>query len=767
MKLLKSMDRLKSRVALLIALHLFIPVWVLFTFSSKTLADATSDENFPDLSQDPQDEAKKEFALILKETQNKLKKVYGPPSPTGSEEEMVISAPKKISKISPPLAVEVTAQKIANETVKPDTLPKNEKSGEELIEEQGEEREVQKAKELEQKLISEREKIKSQEDLQKQTSNKPSTAPQAVRVSDQNLRKEPDITFEPKKNLKAQKSEKRQYGMTVNELDTQWAVLRAKISSPNTPIEYKKLSKDEKKLINSKVKLERQKAKEKMPILDRGYFNEVINRNVLIAQENFLRPSTKSLNDVVARAKEVSVPLRLVKEKEKAATWRARKTLRDLASEFRFEYTDKYGSLGDAFKSKVFRFNFKQPIFHGGNLWNLFREERASLKASKEDLGKTNAKITLDVAEAYLNYSRAYTLFEYKYALAEKVEKYKIQNEEKKKVGAISEIEYLNTDSLIGEIQADLHTAQQELALAQLDLAKHLNLPKDHKLEVESIDGLKDKIFQSPSGDIPKIQVVQTPEMLSQTQDELAILIDQAYRSRPDLRMEEFKLMASRYKEKAVLGKFLPQSDLIVEAGELAEAFEFNNPNPPYQREFKFGIDLAQNALGSTLKYGFDTDQHAPSVSQFQGQNGTRVNEHKFSAALLDNLQQFVDVKEARSQMLEQVVELQEKENEVIKEVKETYYGYHKALIQLDSAIKKMAHKDRVTKLKAFQLEKNQIQLSEYLQAEKDLIDAKNQFAESVAEYYKMQISLNKAIGEADLLRVEGFPFSRREKGKI
>ncbi|MBI4971964.1 MAG: hypothetical protein HZC17_09070, partial [Candidatus Omnitrophica bacterium] len=53
-------------------------------------------------------------------------------------------------------------------------------------------------------------------------------------------------------------------------------------------------------------------------------------------------------------------------------------------------------------------------------------------------------------------------------------------------------------------------------------------------------------------------------------------------------------------------------------------------------------------------------------------------------------------------------------------------------------------------------------QLSEYLQAEKDFIDAKTQYAEAVVDYYKMRISLNRAIGEKDLLQVEGNPFSRK-----
>ncbi|MBI4398918.1 MAG: TolC family protein [Candidatus Omnitrophica bacterium] len=536
------------------------------------------------------------------------------------------------------------------------------------------------------------------------------------------------------------------------------------------PVVYRNLSKDEKRALQGRVEYERDKARAKMPILDGGYFHEVINKDVLIAQENFSsNQKVRTLHDVVARALEVSLEVKLAKEKSKTAKWRARKAFRNLWSEIGFEFTYKNGELsgsaqtGDAFKSNMQRINFKQPVYHGGNLWNTYREELSNSKAGREDLGKAHSKLVLDVVEAYMNYAKAQSLYHVTGELAGKMELYWKQNEEKKKADAVSEIEYLNTDSLIGEIRAELHKAYQELALAQLDLMKFVNLPKDTRLEVESVDALREKIIGTPSAGSSGISVAVSIENPEQMSVEVNELMDQAYINRPDLRLEEFKLMANRYKTKAAYGKFLPQADFIIEIGELAEAFKQIDKTPPYHSEWKIGMEVSQNFLGNTAKYSYDTTRTAPNVTEFESANGTRIKTNKFTFALLDALQQFVDVGEAKSQMLEQMVELQEKENEVIKEVKEAYYGCYKALIQLDSSIKKLAHKERVAKLKGYQLEKNQIQLSEYLQAEKDVVDARGQYAEAVGDYYKMRISLNRSIGEKDLLRMSVLPLARKE----
>jgi len=649
--------------------------------------------------------------------------VYGPSTPTSNYEEEVIDIDYEGEK-------PINDGFMSSPVVIPDTPPVT-------IDD------TQKINEVGQSLNEERDKL---QEVKKTSQASSQESESIVRIP---------VEKQSKEAFKAQRKEKRFYGMTLTDLSSRWNQLKEKIADSDSGIEAKNLSRDDKKVLKGQIKYERKELQGKFPNLDKGFFKEKINKDIVISREDFLSEDVKSLQQVVERSLEVFIPIQIAKEKEKTAKLRYLSAMRELIPEFNVEISSKKGSLGaGAFNSDNWRVNLKQPIFRGGNLWNTFKEESANLKASKEEIKKSVANLILDVSEAYLNYARAQSLFKIKVEFASQVNVMKLQNEEKKKAGVISEIEYLNTDSLLGEFRADLESAYQELAISQLDLVRFLGVPSEGAIEVESIDELRVKIL--PQDDVVQgMSNSRQVENLDKVTRELDALVNSAYQNRSDLRLEELKLLANRHKFKAERAKLLPSINFIVETGQLAEAFQSSNDDPPFSSEFRAGFEMDANIFGSSLKYEYDTDQRAPSVSEFQGGSGTRTNAHKFTIDLLDALEPFVDEKEARIQMMEQMVELQEKENEVLKEVKETYYELNRALIQLDSAIKKMGHRERVSKLKFYQLGKNQIQISEYLQAEKDLLDAKSEYTQSVADYITARITLNKAVGRQNILQID------------
>ncbi len=610
--------------------------------------------------------------------------------------------------------------------------------------------------------IKKQEEIKSQELEEKLNTEREKLAEEKVKQQEESLRQEKEVMrLEAQSSsdlVKHRKKTQKYYGMTVSEINDRWNSFKENSSELNSVTSYKDLEKQDRKLIKAQVKLERAALQKRFPNLDKKYFKEVVNKKDLLEREIFLAQEAKSLEEVVMRAMEVFIPVRIAKEKEKTAKIRLLKSFRDLFPEMDVELNEKGGSLSQgAFTGDSWRINLKQPIFRGGTLWNAYKEERASYKASKEESLSELSELVMQVAEAYLNYSRAQTLFTGMSDFSLRMNKLKIQNVEKRKAGIVSEIEFLNTDSLLGELRAELETSYQDLALAQLDLSRFLKLPEGEMIEVDSMDRLKNEALPEEMMDTSSFFAVADVEKIDRVSQQLEDLVEVAYQNRADLRLEEFKLLANRHKLKGEVGKLLPQFDVILETGQTAESFLDNNPDPSWSSEFKFGVETTSNVFGNTFEYSFDTDQRGPSVTEFQGGSGTRTNTHKFTFALFDAIDAFVDEKEARIQMMEQMVELQEKENEVVKEVKETFYGYNRALIQLDSTVKKMEHRKRVAQLKFYQLGKNQIQISEYLQAEKDLLDAKQEYTQSVSDFIIARISLNKAIGKQDILKMESF----------
>ena len=121
---------------------------------------------------------------------------------------------------------------------------------------------------------------------------------------------------------------------------------------------------------------------------------------------------------------------------------------------------------------------------------------------------------------------------------------------------------------------------------------------------------------------------------------------------------------------------------------------------------------------------------------------------------VLSGLQEYAEIKESQVRKLEQVVELEKKELEVIREVKEAYFDYHKASIQVESSLKRNQYRQRLVELAKLRLEKAEIEISEYLQAELDLAEERKKLHDALADLFKAKSKLNRAIGIRDFLPI-------------
>ncbi|MEI7752318.1 MAG: TolC family protein, partial [Candidatus Omnitrophota bacterium] len=107
----------------------------------------------------------------------------------------------------------------------------------------------------------------------------------------------------------------------------------------------------------------------------------------------------------------------------------------------------------------------------------------------------------------------------------------------------------------------------------------------------------------------------------------------------------------------------------------------------------------------------------------------------------------FVNVKQAEVDKLNQVVELEKAEKQVLQDVKQAYYDYQKALIQVNSTVKRLEYRKRLRDFAEHRLSKKEIELSEYLQAESDLVREKAELHKALKEYFSAKAALNHAVG--------------------
>jgi len=235
----------------------------------------------------------------------------------------------------------------------------------------------------------------------------------------------------------------------------------------------------------------------------------------------------------------------------------------------------------------------------------------------------------------------------------------------------------------------------------------------------------------------------------------LTTLVDLAYEHRAELKVESAKLESARLGEKIRWGELLPHVDMVFKFGRLANAFNIDNLSPKLKKQYDIMMEFTWNAGGNTVEYTFDNVKTAPSISEFEGGRGTQTTRNTMKFNILDGLEAFAEIKEAEVEKLDQIVELENKEKEVIREVKQAYFDYQRYLIQVYSAIKRLDYRERLKRLSKHRLDKNEIQISEYLQAGMDLLRERSELHKALTDYFTAKTELNRAVGLREFMPIK------------
>ncbi|MBI4711190.1 MAG: TolC family protein, partial [Candidatus Omnitrophica bacterium] len=165
-------------------------------------------------------------------------------------------------------------------------------------------------------------------------------------------------------------------------------------------------------------------------------------------------------------------------------------------------------------------------------------------------------------------------------------------------------------------------------------------------------------------------------------------------------------------------------------------------------------LELNWNVGGNKVNYTFDRSQKAPSITQFDQASGSYLRKNGLTFGVLDGLDAFVNVKQAEVDKLNQVVELEKAEKQVLQDVKQAYYDYQKSVIQVNSTVKRLEYRKRLGEFAEHRLSKKEIELSEYLQAESDLVREKGELHKALKEYFSAKAALNHAVGIQDFFNM-------------
>jgi outer membrane protein TolC len=515
------------------------------------------------------------------------------------------------------------------------------------------------------------------------------------------------------------------------------------------------------KAVEQQVEAMRAERIQEMPYLDKVYIRTTITPLKIQQKEEFLSGGAKDLQDLILRAQSVHTQGKAAHENIALYNRRVLVALRKLFPEASFDMNNRVGVLQSyPYTGDDWHVTLRQPLFNGGILWNTLLQEKANLEAAKKQYDKTLAELVYDLSRAYFEFQRTLQTADEHRAVVEKMKRFAEMSEEKFNQKIISEIERLNVQSLYSQMQFDLESANQELEIAKLDIQKYLDLSVSDQFTLAKIYDLNDVVEGQaiPTAIGPGGKAVPDVFKGQDKAPELSKMIDLSYGHRPELQVEAAKLQAARLGERVRWGEFLPKANLTYKFGSLGEAYTEDGAtqqgygpgyktSPTLKKEWQLMLEMNWNVGGNKVGYSYDLDKKAATLTTFDGQGINKVTKNTLSFGVLDGLDAFVGVKQAEVDKLNQVVELEKAEKQVLQDVKQAYYDYQKAMIQVNSTVKRLEYRKRLRDFAEHRLSKKEIELSEYLQAETDLVREKAELHKALKDYFTAKAALNHAVG--------------------
>jgi outer membrane protein TolC len=519
--------------------------------------------------------------------------------------------------------------------------------------------------------------------------------------------------------------------------------------------------------MGQQVEAMREEREREMPYLDKVYIRTSITPLKMMQKDEFLNSGPKDLQDLILRAQSVHTQAKAAHENISLYNRRVLLAFRKLFPDASLNFNDRIGTAQDApFTGKDWHVTLRQPIFNGGVLWNTLLQEKAQLQAAKKQYDKTLAELVYDLSRAYFEYQRTMQTAEENRAAVEKMKRFSDMSEEKFSQKIISEIEHLNVQSQYSQMQFDLESANQDFELAKIEIQKYLGLSVNDQFTLAKVYDL-DAVIQGqavPAGSVAGAKKLPDIFKGQGKAPELPKLIDLSYGNRPELQVEAAKLQAARLGERIKWGEFLPKANLTYKFGELGEAYTADGSKqalydwqnvgyinkPQLKKEWQLMLEMNWNIGGNKVNYTFDRDYKAATIGSYGAYDSSFLRKNGMTVGVLDGLDAFVNVKQAEVDKLNQVVELENAEKKVLQDVKEAYYSYQKAVIQVNSTVKRLEYRKRVRDYAEYRMGKKEIELSEYMTAESELVSGKGELHKALKEYFSAKAALNHAVGIQD-----------------
>ena len=457
---------------------------------------------------------------------------------------------------------------------------------------------------------------------------------------------------------------------------------------------------------------------------------------------------TYSIDSCVGMALRRSQRMVSFQEQVKLAEMRIWEARRDLMPSLSFKTELSSGKVaGDSYlrhyKGQKWAFESKWTAFDGFGLWYTLQQAQTNLKTIKLEREKVKNEIVEETKKAYYNLDRAYKNLDMQLENRDRVSKFYDITKSAYEKELTAEVDFLNVKGLNMQTEFQYISAEEDVKLAELVLFQSMNMEPESRINIEPVDR-PTELISVGLDNCYRLALANNPNYLA-------------------------KIAAIEYYElerKMMKAKGYPKVDLHWSAGKMVEKYEpmflpadytssdlAGSParaDRTWEPEWFFGVKTSMPIWGNTVEHNYVREQWAPTVSAFRGSQSA-TNYLTFN--LLDDMAYFSNLQEARAGFERAKYEELKAKEDLIVRVKELFFKYRKALLNIEGAEAKLEHQQKYVAVLAERHRFGELNMPALIEEYEKLVQFEFSLLSSYTDYYISLVELNTTLGVPDYFK--------------
>ncbi len=363
-----------------------------------------------------------------------------------------------------------------------------------------------------------------------------------------------------------------------------------------------------------------------------------------------------------------------------------------------------------------------QTIFHGGKLVYTLKQAKINLQTAQKKFLQTHQEVIFKVEKAYYELVKAQLVFEIQADMSKAAELGLSFSREAYQARLNSYSEFLNIQSQTDQTYYHLLAAQQDIALAELQLRTACNVDSAISIQIDAVLTFTDFDF-------------------NYSLDEC---LELAFENRPDLAVKESTTLSNLYGIKLAKTEGMPKIEIVGSVGKSGE----NKKEERMELTDEWTLKLqASWALGAnSAEYTWEKEETSP--TEFGEQNNIKSSTtQKATVEIFNKLENFSKLAEARVEMANSEADFVELKGKAAGEVEENYFDYQKAMTMVTASLSKIKFREKELEINRARQMMDEIPLSQVMNSELQLGESRVNYVEALGDYYTAIAGLFKAMG--------------------